>query len=41
LTIEQGSQSRTVELNESDIPPEWQPLVQQVILLARQFRGKT
>lgn len=41
LTIEQGSQRRTVELNESDIPPEWQPLVQHINVLARRFRGRT
>jgi hypothetical protein len=40
LTIEQGSQIRTAEMNESDIPAEWQSLVQQVNLLARRFRGK-
>jgi hypothetical protein len=41
LTMEQGSQRRTVELNESDIPLEWQPLVERINLLARRFRGKS
>jgi hypothetical protein len=38
LTIEQGAQRRSVEVNEGNIPPEWQALVRRINVLARRFR---
>jgi hypothetical protein len=40
LTIEEGAKKRTVNLNEADIPENWQPLIQRINLLARRSRGK-
>lgn len=38
ITIERGPQSRTVEMGESEIPAEWQPLIQRIDNLSRRFR---
>ncbi len=38
LTIEMGKQARSVELDESDIPSQWQALIEQINALARRFR---
>jgi hypothetical protein len=39
LKIKDGAQERAVELDEDQVPPEWQALLQQVGLLARRFRS--
>jgi hypothetical protein len=38
LSIEHGQQKRSVELDEGDIPKNWQPLIQRINMLARRFR---
>ena len=40
ITIEDGQRRRTVELDETAIPPEWQTLVERINVLARRSRGK-
>lgn len=40
ITVEDGQRRRTVEMNENDIPPEWQPLVQRINTLSKRFRDK-
>lgn len=39
ITIEHGQQERSVELGESEIPEDWQPLIQRLNILARRFRS--
>jgi hypothetical protein len=35
ITIEHGQQRRSIEVDEGDIPAEWQPLIQRILALAR------
>ena len=41
ISIEDGTRQRTVELDESEIPEAWQPLIQRINMLARRFRGRS
>ena len=39
ITIEYHEQQRTIELDESEIPAEWQSLIQSINDLARRYRS--
>jgi hypothetical protein len=39
ITIEYHEQQRTVELDESEIPDDWQPLIQSINHLARRYKS--
>lgn len=39
ITIEYHEQQRTIELDESEIPDDWQSLIQNINYIARRYRG--